>query len=316
MFGSATRSPARLRFASHKAHPPGLRFASSKAPGRPSAVASQLTVMAVLRSAITVGCPRCLRRWSASPQDARACEGSLVCPRCLSRWFRDNRREYVAPPTMTGVLAPRRSRRHWIRDLNEVAAAMRRDDLTVNHGRVKVWVPSSDGDGSGEVRKRDLGRGRVEGFLEEGGAHIEKAGATGNPVGRPTKGITGRVLLRDLLVESLDGVSIDRAADSLRRGRLTEQESSDRRVLAEAVARLYLGERKPNRKALADLIGCSQKTVGALMRSGAAQITQNSPKGGGVFFSSAERGRSEAASALQPPFSPEPKSAVPTDIAA
>jgi hypothetical protein len=155
-----------------------------------------------------------------------------------------------------------------------------------NHGRARRWVAKI-----GKYGQTDLERSRVSGrsgrshdgslnfkyqievgFLDSGGWHVRKAGATGRPRGRPVKGNRGVDFIRKRIEQVVPGFDYQLAS---------------REERAELVAALLEPPQPVNRQALADLWNVNRSTVTRLNSLGRELLHQKCPKRGEVFSSPA-----------------------------
>jgi hypothetical protein len=83
---------------------------------------------------------------------------------------------------------------------------------------------------------------------------------TGAPAGRPTVGTRDAERAARLIEERLDGRRLEDLRACLRPGRHTEAQQRDRAALKRVVAELAL-QRKATREALAQAVGCNERTV-------------------------------------------------------
>jgi hypothetical protein len=119
-------------------------------------------------------------------------------------------------------------------------------------------------------RKRSLGgiSSPGEALLLQGAAHIV-SGATGNPAGRPRKGLEAKAL-----TSALERYCpVDELRRALYGGR---HRTSEQRKQLESLAVFAVLE-KPNVQALADLLGCKPKTIYSYRKEGVALLEQLLP---------------------------------------
>ncbi|MGZ4418011.1 MAG: hypothetical protein ACXVRV_07525 [Gaiellaceae bacterium] len=146
-----------------------------------------------------------------------------------------------------------------------IEALMQGDDLG-NNGRSTRVLPALDTEEWVATAKIDLHDPRTADFLHDGG-WVPVETSTGNPEGRQTHGATNGTMITSRL-EELTGCSIAELRTVLRPGKPNAHMRATRMILGPAVCQLVEARERPvNRKALADVLGCSVRTVDRLASS-------------------------------------------------
>ncbi len=132
---------------------------------------------------------------------------------------------------------------------------------TMSEGR-KRDVVVDDQTGESRVRWIELGRERadVAAVLAGGGWHVQHAGTSGTPDGRPITGLTDVAFIEEYARNRLDGTFEDALISLQRKGpvprNLREIRTETEQVIAELV-----NERNANTNAVKDVFNCSRRLV-------------------------------------------------------
>jgi hypothetical protein len=132
----------------------------------------------------------------------------------------------------------------------------------VSEGRKCHFVQDEESDeSSSHERWIELGSEPADAaaFLAAGGWHIEKAGMTGTPDGRPITGLTDRALIEDYARSRLDGTFED-AVSTLGRGPAPKHLRACRAQAEQVIAEL-VNERGANTDSVKDVFDCSRRLV-------------------------------------------------------
>jgi hypothetical protein len=135
-------------------------------------------------------------------------------------------------------------------------------DVSVSEGRKRHFVQDDESDeSSSHERWIELGSEPADAaaFLAAGGWHIEKAGTTGTPDGRPITGLTDRALIEDYARSRLDGTFED-AVSTLGRGPAPKHLRACRAQAEQVIAEL-VNERGANTDSVKDVFDCSRRLV-------------------------------------------------------
>jgi hypothetical protein len=136
-------------------------------------------------------------------------------------------------------------------------------DVSVSEGRKRHFVQEDETDeSSSHERWIELGRehANVAAFLTEGGWHVEHAGTSGGPDGRPITGLTDVAFIEEYARNHLDGTFED-ALISLHRHGPTPTHLQETRAKAEQVIAELVNERNANTNAVKDVFACSRRLV-------------------------------------------------------
>jgi hypothetical protein len=126
-----------------------------------------------------------------------------------------------------------------------------------------------------QMRDRDLSpdNATATDFMAHTGWSAQKAGATGNPRGRPPMGMSNEVMIRDEIAQRSNGFALE---DMLQAKRGPARDALDT-ILAELI---YRRIRPLNRQSFCDLADWDRSTLSRRARRGRTLLQQKSPKGG------------------------------------
>ncbi len=136
-------------------------------------------------------------------------------------------------------------------------------DVSVSEGRKRHYVQEDETDESSSHELWiELGRGPADAaaFLAGGGWHVQHAGTSGTPDGRPITGLTDAAFLEEYARDRLDG-TFEEALISLQRHGPTPTHLREIRTKAEQVIAELVNERNANPNAVKDVFDCSRRLV-------------------------------------------------------